>query len=325
MFMAISLYSKVQLMNEVVASGEHDASLHAPTWTQSWELIMPVEGTGICSGISAVEFKDKIYAFFITEKTPNNLQLSHLVFSKGTDKALIVERQEDFSINGLTRHRPSVTVHDGHLFCFHTVRDQTVHYHVYSGTEWSHGGTVPGVLTDQAPSAVSYKDTLYLALQGTYNGEFYHKAFQNFEWGDTINSPGLHIKGSPSLCQFGDTLSVAFTGLDDGMHLFNFFSGKWEFIYKSPHYKVSGSPALYARNNYLVCASLAQADQHVLTETLLERTGSTPSLDVTTHLDRTVGTYLSEPCLIEYKDRFYLIGRRPCNDVGISLFKTSIR
>lgn len=58
---------------------------------------------------SVVEFKDKIYAFFITEKTPNNLQLSHLVFSKDTDKALIVERQEDFSINGLTRHRPSVT------------------------------------------------------------------------------------------------------------------------------------------------------------------------------------------------------------------------
>lgn len=31
---------------------------------------MPIEGTGISSGVSAVEFKGKLYAFYTRHKTP---------------------------------------------------------------------------------------------------------------------------------------------------------------------------------------------------------------------------------------------------------------
>lgn len=281
---------------------------------------MPIEGTGICSGVSAVEFEGKIYAFFMTEKLPNQLALSHLVLKNGLDNQLIVEKQEDFPLGGLTRHRPAVTVFNGHLFCFHTVTDRTVHYHVFSGAEWSHGGVVPGVLTDRAPSVASIKDKLYLAVQGTYYGEFYHKIFENYEWKGTLKNIGIRTNGSPFLCAVGDSLVAAMAGPDNALTLFELSSEQWQPLYKSPHYKIMGSPALYASNNFLMCASLSSPDQHFNTEAL-RHTPSNPNQKVlSTHLDKTIGKYLSEPFIINYRDRLYLIGQRPCNDIGISLY-----
>ena len=308
-------------MTENNGSGLHESLVSSAKWTRSWELLKPLENTGICSGVSAVEFKGKVYVFFIAEKVPGQLVLSYLLLGKSTDNALVVERLESIHGQGLTRHRPAVAVYDGHLFCFHTAVDKRVHYLVFSGTEWSHDAIVPGVLTDNAPSVANFENNLYLAVQGTYNGEFYHKVFENFEWRATINDPDITCKGSPSLCAYSHSLSVAVTGMDGTLALFHFAEHKWKLAYASPHYKVLGSPALYARKKYLVCASISDPDRHVVTETISEMSDGTPSREINMHLDKTLGKYLSEPCLIQYGEQFYLIGRRPCNDLAISVYK----
>ncbi|MFJ7882299.1 hypothetical protein ACIQYF_02150 [Pseudomonas sp. NPDC096917] len=307
---------------------EHQSGVHAPltneVWTQSWELILPIENTGICSGVSAVEFMGKVHAFFMSEKEPDHLALSYRVFSKRPDNTLIVEKQEDFTYAGLTRLRPAVTVHDGHLFCFNTVLDKTVHYHVFSGTEWSHKGVVPGVLTDTAPAALGFGDTLHLAVQGTYNGELYHKVFHNFEWKSSIKIPGINIKGSPSLALFDNLLHMAITGTNNELYVGALLPERWEFFYRSPYYTVLGSPALSVRGQFLVCASRTLADQHFVTEILREIYDGSGRKEISTHLDRTIGRYLSEPCLISYADQFYLIGQRPCNDLAVSVYRPRV-
>lgn len=302
----------------------HEHSPPPAQWTQPWELLLPIESTGICSGISAVAFNNKIHAFFVVDNIPGHLGLSYLVLGNNAENKLVVEKQEYLDARYLTRHRPAVTVHEGRLFCFYTGVDKTVHYHVFSGSSWTHGEQVPGVLTEHAPSVFSTNGKLHLAVQGLYNGEFYHKIFENFEWENTINTPGISFKGSPSLGGNGSLLYVALTGVDDSVVLFSFHSGSWQFLYTSPNYKVQGSPTIYFGRNLLMCASVNARDQRVVTEVLGMAWPDPAHPGGIQHLGVTLGKYLSEPCLIEYGEQLYLIGRRPCNDVGISLYKPQV-
>lgn len=75
----------------------------------------------------------------------------------------------------------------------------------------------------------------YLAVQGTCNGEFYHKIFDNFEWGPTIKDSSIVCKGSPLLCAYGHLLSVAITGVDGTLAQFDWEEHKWKLAYASAH------------------------------------------------------------------------------------------
>lgn len=75
----------------------------------------------------------------------------------------------------------------------------------------------------------------YLAVQGTCNGEFYHKIFDNFGWGPTIKDSSIVCKGSPLLCAYGHLLSVAITGVDGTLAQFDWEEHKWKLGYASAH------------------------------------------------------------------------------------------
>ncbi|WP_324833647.1 hypothetical protein [Pseudomonas saxonica] len=311
-------------MSEDHHSQSHDPSSPPVRLVFPWELVTPIEDTGICSGISVVEFNHKIYAFFMVENFPGHLGLSYLVLGNNAENKLVEQKQEYLDAIHPARGRPAVTVHEGHLFCFYTTLEQTVLYHVFSGEHWTHAQEVPGVLTQHAPSVSSTNGQLYLGVQGTSNGEFYHKIFENYEWGNTIKASGIRFKGTPSLAGNGSRMYAALTGADDSVGLYAFHSNSWELLYRSNFYKVQGSPTLYAGGSMLMCTSVNAHDQRAVTEVL-----GAQMLDITHpqlpyYLNVTNGKYLSEPSIIYVGEELYLIGRRPCNDVGISLYKPPI-
>lgn len=311
-------------MSEDHHSQSHDPSSPPVQWVFPWELVTPIEGTGICSGISVVEFNHQIYAFFMVENVTGHLGVSYLVLGNNAENKLVEQKQEYLNALHPARGRPAVTVHEGHLFCFYTTVEQTVFYHVFSGEQWTHAQEVPGVLTQHAPSVSSTNGQLYLGVQGTSNGEFYHKIFENYEWGNTIKASGIRFKGTPSLAGNGSQMHTALTGLDDSVELYTFDSDSWRLLYKSNFYKVQGSPTLYAGGSMLMCTSLNAHDQHAVTEVLGVQGGGITHPVIPYHLSVTNGKYLSEPSLVYFGEALYLIGRRPCNDVGISLYKPQI-
>ena len=311
-------------MSEDHHSQPHDPSSPPVLWARPWDLVTPIETTGVCSGISVVEFNHKIYAFFMVDDIPGRLGLSYLLLDNNTDNKLVELTQEYLEVHNPARGRPAVTVHEGHLFCFYTTLDQRVLYHVFSGVQWTHAQEVPGVLTQHAPSVSSMNGQLYLGVQGTSNGEFYHKVFENYEWGNTLKASGVRFKGTPSLAGNGSRMYAALTGVDDSMELYTLDNDVWKLLYRSGFYKVQGSPTLYAGGSMLICISVNAHDQRAVTEVLGAQGLGPTHPQFPYHLSVTNGKYLSEPSLVYVGEALYLIGRRPCNDVGISLFKPPI-
>lgn len=292
-----------------------------PQWCHSWELVLPLEQTGICSGVAAVEFRGKIHAFFIAGEQSSALSLRWLVLGKNNEGKLVIELKHTFPYDAVIPHRPSVTVYNDHLFCFLTGTDQRVRYQVFSGGQWSHPTVVPGVLINESPSVTSHGDKLYLAVQGAEDNAFYHKVYENFEWGPTIKHPDIYLNGSPSLCVFDNIVHMAINGTNDALYIYKFHNQKWERLYKCPYYKTQGSPSLSINNNFLVSATKRNPLRHYVTQTLMgSNTLPMPPTPIT-HIDETIGSYLSSPCLISYEGQFYLMGRRPCNDLGISVYR----
>lgn len=302
----------------------HDALLSPAELNHPWELIMPIENTGICSGVSAVEFNNKIHAFFVFDDPAGYVGVSYLVFGYNAEKKLTVEKQEYLNSYNVARHRPAVTVHGGRLFCFYTSLEKTVNYHEFSDGRWTQGEQVPGVLTDHAPSVFSTGEKLHLAVQGTNYGEFYHKVFENDEWGRTVNALGIAFKGSPSLGGNSSKLFAAVTGLDNSIKMLSYTADNWQLDYESPYYKVQGSPTLFTGDDVIMCTSINAHDQHVVTEFPGMKGLDTAHPVGVRRLAVTHGKYLSEPCLIKYREQLYLIGRRPCDDVGVSLYKSQV-
>ena len=280
---------------------------------EPWELILPIEGTQIASGVATVEFHDKLYVFFIKEKQPDVLSLGYLVMIKNAHSKLVVESRHELTVAAVGRFRPAVTVYDNYLFCFYTGTDQRIRYLAYSGVQWSPTILVPHLLTADAPAVVSHEQALYLALQGTVEGQFFHKVFENFTWGKNIQSPTLRITGSPALCLFNDKPTAAIEGLDGLLHIFEFSDNTWQRTYKSSLPGTFGSPALNVWNGLLIYGLQKHVSKRYVTEAV-HSAGTSP------YYSKTIGAYLSPPCLSVYKGDFYLIGQRPCNDIGVSLF-----
>ena len=278
-----------------------------------WELQLPLEGTGISSAVSAVEYLDKIYAFYIKKDAQGARKLGYLIMGKTRGDKIAVESSQEHSLPGLTGLAPAATVYNGRLHCFYTGSDQRLRYVTYARNQWSAVATVPGVLTVAAPSVTTCDNKLYIALQGTYNGEFYYKTLTDSNWDNTTHVPAINFKGSPSLCVFREKLHVAICGMDNLLHVFKFENRQWMPIYRSSFYEVLDSPALHPWNNSLCYSALRKPTRNYFT-------GFVPSPGESKYVGETIGTYLSSPCMIDYKGAFYLMGQRPCNDLGISIF-----
>lgn len=280
---------------------------------QPWELVMPIEGTGKTSDTCAVEFEGQLYIFYTKEKGPDLFKLGYTVVVKNSDNKLIVKSTNELPAQDAGHFRPAVTVYQNRLFCFYTATDKTLRFSVLMDNGWSPIDTVPNVLTADAPSVVAHADKLYVALQGTVGGEFYHTVLDTYGWHPNVPAPHISFSDSPSLCIYDNKVHVAVRGLDGHSYIFCFIDNQWHPVFTSQHTEVYESPALHAWNHLMVIASLKHPNNRYTTELIPPLTSPPDYYD-------TAGTYLSPPCLTRYLDGFYLIGKRPCNDLAISVF-----
>lgn len=278
-----------------------------------WELIIPIEGTHISSGVSAIEFKGKLYVFYIKAGVNDPFTISYAVLSRNAQHTLFLESLNELPTKEVAQFRPSVTVYNDHLFCFYTATDQTVRYRVFTGTEWSPVDIVPQTLSADAPSVATRGEQLYLALQGTSNRVLYHKVFENFSWGPNIPQHNIKFNGSPALCIYADTPHVAIHGLDEHLYLLIFENNQWQVIFRSEQSNPYDAPSLHAWAKFIISATHTNDGNRYSTELMHRETH-------THDIYSTAGSYRSPPCLTTYLHELYLIGRRTCDDLGISLF-----
>lgn len=292
---------------------DHSAVISEAFPCQTWQLIIPIEGTGQTSDVSAVEYKGKLYLFYTQEKGPDLFKLGYTVMVKNPENKLVVESINELPVQDAGHFRPAVTVYENHLFCFYTATDQTLRFSTFAGDDWSPLSTVPHTLSADAPSVVAHEDKLYVALQGTTGGMFYHIVLDTHGWYPNVPAPHINFSGSPSLCIYNNKVHVALRGLDGRSYVFFFMKNQWHPVFTSQQTEVYGPPALHAWGNVMVIASLKHRNNRYTTELRHPLTSLPEYYD-------TAGTYLSPPCLTRYLSNLYLIGKRPCNDLAISVF-----
>ncbi|MFP3518645.1 hypothetical protein SB766_20915 [Pseudomonas sp. SIMBA_077] len=280
---------------------------------QPWELVMAIEGTGKTSDTCAVEFEGQLYIFYIQEKGPNVFKLGYTIMAKNPDNKPRVKSLNELPVQDAGYFRPAVTVYQNRLFCFYTATDQRLRFSVLMENGWSPIDTVPNVLTADAPSVVAHADKLYVALQGTVGSEFYHTHLDSYGWHPNVPAPHISLSGSPSLCVYDNHVHVAIRGLNGRSYIFRFIDNQWRPVFASQQTEVHGSPALHAWENFIAIASLKHPNNRYTTEFV------EPSARLRERYE-TAGAYLSAPCLTRYLNDFYLIGKRPCNDLAISVF-----
>ena len=305
--------------------GDNMLNLHAgnqPQDTfpcQSWQLVLPVEGTGINSGVSAFEYQGKLYAFYNKGRGPQDGMIGYAILSKNSSDRLVLEGIHELPNESDNQYRPSggfrpaVTVYQNRLFCFYRDASGGISFNVGSGTFWESTQSVPQVLTSDAPSVAALGDQLFVVLRGTEGGDFYHKVLDPSGWQPNQRDPQIKFNGSPSLSIAGGLPTVALKGLDERLYLFKFQDNGWLPVLTSSQHDIFGPPAFIQWDRFMVDASLKRSNNHYTTELIRS------PLEVNDYY-QTAGVYTSPPCLAKYHNELYLIGRRPCNDLGISIF-----
>ena len=294
-----------------LSNNNSDAPIHN-SGCPTWELIMPIEGTGISSGVSAVEFKGKLYAFYTRHKTPDAVTLGYVVLNKNADNDLRLESINELPAPQVAHFRPAVTVYAQHLYCFYTATDQTIRLLNYSGAEWSSTESVPNVLTSDAPSVASNGASLYLALRSTRQHAFYHKVLDHTGWQPHVLDPDIDTAESPSLCIYEN---VPYVGIRTPaeQQLICRLSSYWHPIHLSKQRGTYGAPALAAHDKCFFSAARLRDSNQCTIDRFQPKQGME-------HVDKTAGAYLSPPCLTQYSGDLYLISQRPCNDLAILKF-----
>lgn len=304
-------------------SSEYNNSINSRILTSSpltatdsrnpWELQIPIEDTGISSGVSAIEFKGKLYVFYIKAGGHYPYTIGYALLAINAEHTLVLESLNELPTKEVAQLRPCVTVYNDHLFCFFTATDQTLRYRVFTGTEWSPVDIVPQTLSADAPSVVTHGEKIYLALQGTPQGVLYHKVFENYSWGPNIPQHNIRFNGSPSLCIYADTPHMAISGLDEHLYLLAFEENQWGLVSRSDQGNIYGAPSLHAWAKFIISATHIKDSNRYSTELMHQQTH-------THDIYSTLGAYRSPPCLTTYLHELYLIGQRSCGDLGISLF-----
>ena len=57
---------------------------------ETWDLHLLIEGTGMSTGASAVEFKGKLYIFYALQKAPGVFTLGFTVLFKNSANQMII-------------------------------------------------------------------------------------------------------------------------------------------------------------------------------------------------------------------------------------------
>ncbi|WP_273198257.1 hypothetical protein [Pseudomonas sp.] len=302
-------------------STEHDHSALRPTRQvlsqdpqermpcETWDLHLLIEGTGMSTGASAVEFKGKLYIFYALQKAPGVFTLGYTVLFKNSANQMIIQHISELPTTRTSQRRPSVTVYADHLYCFYTAPDKSIRFITFSGTQWSPVETVPQVLTSDAPSAVGNGVNLYLALRGADSRALYYKVLGPSGWQPHVREDHKSVVESPSLCIHRDMPFVSTRSAAGQLVTFQLIDEEYP-IHVSNQPDTYGASALHTQGEYFYCATRKRSGNQYTVEMFR------PYLDVDIY-SQTAGRFVSAPCLTSYLGDMYLIGQRPCQDLAL--------
>ena len=276
---------------------------------ETWDLHLLIEGTGMSTGASAVEFKGKLYIFYALQKAPGVFTLGYTVLFKNSANQMIIQHISELPTTRTRQLRPSVTVYADHLYCFYTAPDQSIRFITFSGTQWSPVETVPQVLTSDAPSAVGNGVNLYLALRGADSRALYYKVLEPSGWQPHVREDHKSVVESPSLCIHKDMPFVSTRSATGQLVTFQLIDEEYP-IHVSNQPDTYGASALHTQGEYFYCATRKRSGNQYTVETFR------PYLDVDIY-SQTAGRFVSAPCLTSYLGDMYLIGQRPCQDLAL--------
>ena len=276
---------------------------------ETWDLHLLIEGTGMSTGASAVEFKGKLYIFYALQKAPGVFTLGFTVLFKNSANQMIIQHISELPTTRTRPLRPSVTVYADHLYCFYTAPDKSIRFITFSGTQWSPVETVPQVLTSDAPSAVGNGVNLYLALRGADSRALYYKVLGPSGWQPHVREDHKSVVESPSLCIHKDMPFVSTRSATGQLVTFQLIDEEYP-IHVSNQPDTYGASALHTQGEYFYCATRKRSGNQYTVETFR------PYLDVDIY-SQTAGRFVSAPCLTSYLGDMYLIGQRPCQDLAL--------
>ena len=276
---------------------------------ETWDLHLLIEGTGMSTGASAVEFKGKLYIFYALQKAPGVFTLGFTVLFKNSANQMIIQHISELPTTRTRPLRPSVTVYADHLYCFYTAPDKSIRFITFSGTQWSPVETVPQVLTSDAPSAVGNGVNLYLALRGADSRALYYKVLEPSGWQPHVREDHKSVVESPSLCIHKDMPFVSTRSATGQLVTFQLIDEEYP-IHVSNQPDTYGASALHTQGEYFYCATRKRSGNQYTVETFR------PYLDVDIY-SQTAGRFVSAPCLTSYLGDMYLIGQRPCQDLAL--------
>lgn len=276
---------------------------------ETWDLHLLIEGTGMSTGASAVEFKGKLYIFYALQKAPGVFALGYTVLFKNSANQMIIQHISELPTTRTSQRRPSVTVYADHLYCFYTAPDKSIRFITFSGTQWSPVETVPQVLTSDAPSAVGNGVNLYLALRGADSRALYYKVLGPSGWQPHVREDHKSVVESPSLCIHRDMPFVSTRSAAGQLVTFQLIDEEYP-IHVSNQPDTYGASALHTQGEYFYCATRKRSGNQYTVEMFR------PYLDVDIY-SQTAGRFVSAPCLTSYLGDMYLIGQRPCQDLAL--------
>lgn len=276
---------------------------------ETWDLHLLIEGTGMSTGASAVEFKGKLYIFYALQKAPGVFTLGYTVLFKNSANQMIIQHISELPTTRTSQRRPSVTVYADHLYCFYTAPDKSIRFITFSGTQWSPVETVPQVLTSDAPSAVGNGVNLYLALRGADSRALYYKVLGPSGWQPHVREDHKSVVESPSLCIHRDMPFVSTRSAAGQLVTFQLIDEQYP-IHVSNQPDTYGASALHTQGEYFYCATRKRSGNQYTVEMFR------PYLDVDIY-SQTAGRFVSAPCLTSYLGDMYLIGQRPCQDLAL--------
>ncbi|SOB50729.1 conserved hypothetical protein [Pseudomonas lundensis] len=276
---------------------------------ETWDLHLLIEGTGMSTGASAVEFKGKLYIFYALQKAPGVFTLGYTVLFKNSANQMIIQHISELPTTRTSQRRPSVTVYADHLYCFYTAPDKSIRFITFSGTQWSPVETVPQVLTSDAPSAVGNGVNLYLALRGADSRALYYKVLGPSGWQPHVREDHKSVVESPSLCIHREMPFVSTRSAAGQLVTFQLIDEEYP-IHVSNQPDTYGASALHTQGEYFYCATRKRSGNQYTVEMFR------PYLDVDIY-SQTAGRFVSAPCLTSYLGDMYLIGQRPCQDLAL--------
>lgn len=276
---------------------------------ETWDLHLLIEGTGMSTGASAVEFKGKLYIFYALQKAPGVFALGYTVLFKNSANQMIIQHISELPTTRTSQRRPSVTVYADHLYCFYTAPDKSIRFITFSGTQWSPVETVPQVLTSDAPSAVGNGVNLYLALRGADSRALYYKVLGPSGWQPHVREDHKSVVESPSLCIHREMPFVSTRSAAGQLVTFQLIDEEYP-IHVSNQPDTYGASALHTQGEYFYCATRKRSGNQYTVEMFR------PYLDVDIY-SQTAGRFVSAPCLTSYLGDMYLIGQRPCQDLAL--------